>query len=243
MKISNKQRFYIPAFFIFILLTASALAFAAKPDDAAEGMTKGMSLWQLLVAGGSTMIFLGMVSVAATASVIYHFYYVTPERLTPPEFIENLLVLLEKKENEKALSVCKTQSNIVSAIAAKGIKKVPKGKAVVEEAVQYEGKEQIERLWQNLSYLGDMAVIAPMLGLLGTVLGMIEAFNYQAFKAGMVKPLPLAQGLAKAMITTAFGLIIAVPILVFYAYFRGRIARITQNTERAASEIVHSLNK
>jgi biopolymer transport protein ExbB len=88
-----------------------------------------------------------------------------------------------------------------------------------------------------------MAVIAPMLGLLGTILGMIQAFNYQAFKAGIVKPIPLAQGLAKAMITTAFGLIIAVPILAFYAYFRTRVSTITLNAERASSEMMQEIDR
>lgn len=189
------------------------------------------------------MIFLGILSVAAVASIIYHFQFVSSNRLTPRDFTENLLFLLEKKEIAKAISVCKSQDNMISAIALCGLTKLDKGKAVVEEAIQFEGKTQIEKLWQNLSYLGDIAVIAPMLGLLGTILGMIEAFNYQAFKAGIIKPVILAQGLSKAMITTAFGLIIAVPVLILYSYFRGRISTITSNAERAASEVLTSLTK
>ena len=75
------------------------------------------------------------------------------------------------------------------------------------------------------------------------VLGMIQAFNYQAFSSGIVKPILLAQGLAKAMITTAAGLIIAVPILVLYAYFRGRVITITSNAERASAEILHAMTQ
>lgn len=225
-----------------IFLSLSPVVFAAEGIGAVVAKS-GMSLWDLMVAGGWTMIFLGMCSVAGLASVIYHFRAVTPERLTPPDFTENLLFLLEKKEYDKALSVCRQQDNLVSGIALKGLIKLDRGRSVVEEAIQYEGKARIEKLWQNLSYLGDIAVIAPMLGLLGTILGMIEAFNYQSFKAGIVQPVSLAQGLAKAMITTAFGLIIAVPILVFYAYFRGRISRITSNAERASAEIVHAIGK
>ena len=86
-------------------------------------------------------------------------------------------------------------------------------------------------------------MIAPMLGLLGTILGMIDAFNYQAFKSGIIKPIALAQGLAKAMITTAFGLMIAVPVLVFYTYFRSRISTITSTAERASSEMIQTITK
>ncbi|HXV18540.1 MAG TPA: MotA/TolQ/ExbB proton channel family protein [Candidatus Omnitrophota bacterium] len=200
---------------------------------------KGMTLWQLITAGGSVMIFLGILSVAATASIIYHFMNITPEKLAPQDFTENLLSLIEKKEYDKAVSLCSQQPNLISAIALKGLKKISKGAAVVEEAVLHEGRAHIAKLWKNLGYLGDMAVIAPMIGLLGTVLGMIQAFNFVAFQTGVVKPVLLAQGLAKAMITTAFGLIIAIPVMAFYTYFRGRVGEISQSAERTSSEIVH----
>lgn len=245
----RKSRFYAYSGILILILTLffGYNAFAAKVEAGAQQAMaiadKSMTLWEIIIAGGTCMIFLGILSIAATASIIYHFKYVTPEKLTPRDFTENLLSLLERKEFDKALSLSKQQENIISAIALKGLQKMPKGKSVVEEAIQYEGKSKIEKMWQNLSYLGDIAVIAPMLGLLGTILGMIDAFNYQAFKAGIIKPVALAQGLAKAMITTAFGLLIAVPVLVFYSYFRSRISSITSNAERAGSEITHSLTK
>ena len=232
---------------VFLSLTALSLlagsGFAAEAVSAVgpKAGNPSASLWDLIVSGGICMIFLGMMSVAATALVIYHFRFVTLKRLTPPDFTENLLFLLEKKEYEKAVSVCRQQENMISAIALRGLQKMSKGKAVVEEAIQYEGRARIERLWQNLTYLGDIAVIAPLLGLLGTILGIIEAFGY--FKASTIHPSVLTGGLAKAMVNTVFGLIIAVPCLVFYAYFRGRLSHITTNAERASSEIVQAVTK
>lgn len=229
-----------------LCLGLAGMALAASQNAAAPAggiQNQAMTLWQLIEAGGLVMIFLGLISVAALALIIYHFRFVTVDRLVPRDFTENILSLLEKKEFEKARSVCQQQENMISAITLKGLEKLPKGKSVVEEAVQAEGKSRIERIWQNLSYLGDMAVVAQMLGLLGTILGMIDAFNFQAFKAGIIKPVILAQGLAKAMITTAFGLIIAVPVLILYSYFRGRISTITSSAERVASEITHNLTR
>lgn len=247
MKKSFSKRFYVLLGLLFLFSGFATQALSAKAaDTAAAGpglADKTMSLWQLMVAGGSVMIFLGVLSVLAVASILYHFKYVTVERLTPPDFIENLLSLVERKEHEKAVAVCRQQHNMIAEIVLKGLTKLSKGKTVVEEAIQYEGKARTEKLWLNLSYLGDIAVIAPMLGLLGTVLGMIQAFNYQAFKAGVVRPIPLAQGLAKAMITTAFGLVIAVFVLAFYSYFRGRISTITTTTERVSTEVLHTLTK
>ena len=226
--------------FLMILSVSliSTVVFAAPPGPAPE---KAATLWELLVSGGVCMIFLAMLSIGAVALVIHHFRNVVPDKLTPPDFIENLLMLLEKKEYEKAVSVCRQQENLVSAIALKGLQKISKGKAVVEEAIQYEGKARLEQLWQNLTYLGDIAVVAPLLGLLGTILGIIEAFGY--FKASTISPGVLTGGLAKAMVNTVFGLVIAVPSLVFFAYFRGRLSHVTTNAERAASEIVHAMTK
>lgn len=223
---------------VLSVFLVSSVVFAAVPGPVPE---KAATLWELVVSGGVCMIFLAALSVAMLALVIHHFRSVIPAKLTPPDFIENLLFLLEKKEYEKAVSICRTQDNLISAIALKGLQKMSKGKAVVEEAVQYEGKARLEQLWQNLTYLGDIAVIAPLLGLLGTILGIIEAFGY--FKASSIAPGVLTGGLAKAMVNTVTGLIIAVPSLVFYAFFRGRLSHISTNAERAASEIVHAMTK
>ena len=223
------------------LITGAAFAANAISSVKQAAPSQAMTVWTLVMSGGVSVFFLALVSVAATASVIYHFKYITPEKLTPQDFTENLLFLLEKKEYEKAVSVCRQQENMISTIALKGLQKISRGKAVIEQTIQYEGKKRIEKMWQNLTYLGDIAVIAPMLGLLGTILGMIDAFNF--FKAGTMHPGLLTQGLAKAMVNTAFGLIIAVPSLIFYSYFRGRVSAITSNAETAASEIIQTMAK
>ena len=223
--------------------TTAGTSLAADPAaQAGTGVAKqAATLWDLIASGGVVMIFLGILSVAAVAVIIYQFRTVVPKVLTPPDFIENLLFLLEKKEYEKAVSVCRQQENMISSIALQGLQKMSKGKSVVEEAVQNEGKARLEALWQNLTYLGDIAVVAPLLGLLGTILGIIEAFGY--FKATSIHPSVLTAGLAKAMVNTVFGLSIAVPCLIFYSFFRGRLTHVTTNAERATSEIVQAMTR
>ena len=228
--------------FLPALLSGSQAAFAAARNVApAAAPGKAQTAWHLVASGGPVVFFLFLLSVAALASVIYHFQSVKEEVLVPRDFTENLLSLLERKEYQKAVSLCKQQENLVSAVALKGLSKISQGKAVAESAIQYEGKARIEKLWQNLTYMGDIAVIAPMLGLLGTILGMIESFNF--FKAGTIHPGLLTQGLAKAMINTALGLVVAVPCLIFYSYFRGKISAITSKAEMAASEIAQAITK
>ena len=210
----------------------------ASPGGLAE--TSG-TLWQLIASGGTCMIFLGIMSVAATALVIYHFQNVRPEKLVPRDRIHDLVGLFKKKEYGKATSVCRQQTNLISAIALKGLEKISESKDAAREAMENEGKLQIERLWRNLTYLSDISMIAPMLGLLGTIFGMIDAFHY--FKAEAIHPVVLTQGLAKAMINTAAGLVITVPSLVFYSYFRGQVSMITSTAETVVSELEHIITK
>src|SRR5262249_8098382 len=151
----------------FIALGLAVAARAATPAAApAPGsiQDQATSLWQLLVAGGWCMILQGFLSVGAIALVIYHLKNIKVEKLVPPDFCENLFVLLEKKEYEKALSVSRQQENLVSAIAVSVLPRISRGKmtpAQIEAAVQVEGKSHVEKLWQNLTYLGDIAVVAP----------------------------------------------------------------------------------
>ncbi len=233
-----------------ILMTFSALAavpaHAAAAAPARGGLQESVtSLWELIMAGGSSMILQGFLSVVAVAFIIYHFRFVKMEKLLPHDFIENLFLLLERKEYEKAMSVSKTQQNMASAIALSVLPRLQKGSKMtpgqIESLVQVEGRTQTEKLWQNLTYLGDVAVVAPLVGLLGTVIGMINAFHF--FKAGTVHPGVLTQGLAKAMVNTVAGLIVAIICLMFYSYFRGKISAIVSRAEAVASEMTQVLSR
>ncbi len=232
------------SFFLAVLFSSHAWAATAVPPPPANSLQDQVtSLWQLIVAGGVCMIFQGMLSVAGLALIIYHFKNVTVEKLIPADFCENLFSLLEKKEYDKAVSVCKQQENLASAMSLSVLNRLSRGKVTppqVESIVQVEGKSHIEKLWQHLAYLGDIAVVSPLVGLLGTVLGMINAFHY--FKSGSIHPAVLTQGLAKAMINTVFGLIVAVLCLVFYSYFRGKVSAVTTKAETFASRLTQVLS-
>ena len=237
-------------FFILVIAAAIGLmwvlqgyaADVAKYIPDAEVAEKGLSLWQIMKAGGEIMIVLSLLSIAALALVIYYLMTIKKDKIIPEEFLENVTALLEKKEFYKVKKSCQDNPNFISGILSTGLNKIESGKYVMEEAMQNEGRRQIAGLWQKLSYLGDIAVISPMVGLLGTVLGMIQAFNVIAFQTGAVKPILLAGGISKAMVTTAAGLIIAIPAMIFYAFFRGRIQDISSHSEGVASELLQVLS-
>jgi biopolymer transport protein ExbB len=211
------------------------------PDMEAE--TAGMTLWQMIVAGGGVMVVLAFLSVAALSLVVYYFMTLKKEKLLPQHFIDKVINLLETGRVNEALSISETGDSMASRVFLAGISRVTKGPVIVREAIEDEGKREVDGLWRKLSYLGDIAAIAPMVGLLGTVLGMMQAFNVIAFQAGAVKPVLLASGISKAMVTTAGGLIIAIPAMMFYAYFRGVVETAAARLENVATELCHLLAK
>ena len=100
------------------------------------------------------------------------------------------------------------------------------------------GRSEFTLLQQSVKHLADIGVIAPMLGLLGTVLGMIKAFLMVAFQTGMVRDIMIAGGISQALVTTAAGLIVGIPAMAFYFYFRSRLQRIGIEAENIAPEFL-----
>ena len=211
--------------------------------DAFQQAKEGMTLWETIKAGGSMMVVLGGLSVAAVASIIYNFSLLNPRKLVPAAFSEDIIKKLDEGRIEVARSLCRRQNNIIAGIVKAGLDKRHRGVMFAREAMDNYARKEINRLWQNISYLGDIASVAPLVGLLGTVLGMIQAFNVVAFQSALVKPMLLAGGISKAMITTAGGLIIAIPAMLFHAFFKGKIIAIAETVETYNADIMKIMEK
>lgn len=228
-----------------ILVLAASLVLGTKGFadlepyiDTVERAEAGMTLWQMIKSGGICMVILGFISVALVAFVIYFFLYLKESRLAPLEFGQDAVSKLAGKKFNLLREICTERENIISKVILAGLDKAEKGPEGSREAAEVAAKNEISKLWESLSYLADMAAIAPLVGLLGTVLGMMQAFNTIAFQSAVVKPIVLAGGVSKAMVTTAAGLTIAIPAMIFYALFRSRILKITAEIEAVTSEIV-----
>jgi biopolymer transport protein ExbB len=115
--------------------------------------------------------------------------------------------------------------------------------ALLKEIIEGEGTRQASIVQNQTQYLLDIAVIAPMCGLLGTVLGMLQAFNVVALDVAKAKPMMLAAGVTKALITTVAGLMVAIPAMIAYAYFRGRVSKLTSGLEAASADVLTLLVK
>ena len=245
-----KYKFSAGAFGLLILL-ACFIQYPSFADNSApaspamssapvsvEVIHKDVTLWRLIQAGGGTMLLLGLLSVVATAIIIYDFMSLKAELLAPPKFTEELITKLESRDEKAVRSMCAGQPNIIAAIAMAGLDRRAKGKLVAREAMENAARKEVTKLWQNISYLGDIATIAPLLGLLGTVLGMIQAFNVISYAGTNLKPIMLVGGISKALVTTAAGLVIAIPVLSFYSYFRGRVQDTSDQVETYATDIM-----
>jgi len=194
----------------------------------------GMTLYDLLYAGGWVMIVLGFLSVLAVALVIYYSIALREKRLMPKDTLMQIRLYMRDRRYEDVARLCRRSKGMFCKIILAGIAREaenPEGVAATMEAV---GRREAESMMRRVRYLSEIATLAPLLGLLGTVLGMINAFNFIAFDISAVKPVALASAIAQALITTAAGLILAIPCMGFFFYFRGKLqSRIGQMEELA----------
>lgn len=234
----------------FFILMIVSLASASTPAGApvsgvmpATGGHESTTLWQLIKSGGWSMIVLGLLSMVAMALIVYDFMTLKPEVKAPQRFFEDLIERIESGDLKSAQQLCRRHDNILSSIALAGLERTIKGRVIVREAMENAGRKEVSKLWQNISYLGDIATIAPLMGLLGTVLGMIQAFNVISYAGASLKPIMLVGGISKALVTTAAGLIIAVPVLSVYSYFRGIVQEISDRVEMYSTDIMKMIEE
>lgn len=203
-----------------------------------EASKAGMSLWDTIQSGGLIMWVLCGLSVVAVTIICYLFLHLNASKLVPRDFTEKLIEQLEGGHENTIRESCKNESNAVVRIIMAGLNKKKRGMIFAKEAMENQVKREIGELWQGISYLADIAAVAPLIGLLGTVLGMIQAFNVIAFQEAVVKPILLAGGVSKAMVTTAGGLVVAIPVMLFYTYFRGKVQGISHEIETYGTDII-----
>jgi biopolymer transport protein ExbB len=241
MRVSLKKNFVLGVFFaLFLIIYFNTYSYAQ--DAIAEG-GKGLTFWQLVFNGGWVMLVVGLLSILTLTLVIDLFFKIRPAKMISFEYVENLRLALKEKDLKKAMSISQEQSNCLSEVIMAGLKKTGQSLKTVQDSMMEAGVKAVAKIEQKINYLSAIATIAPMLGLLGTVLGMIQAFNVIAYEAGLGKPTALAGGIAQAMITTAFGLIVAIPAMAFHFYFKGAMDKILSDIENIATDISLFLGK
>ena len=151
------------------------------------------------------------------------------------------LLSLKAGEIQGAYHMCLERDEILARVLAAGLKKAGHDRFVIQEAMESEGERSAAALWQRITYLNNIGTTAPLLGLLGTVWGMMNAFGAIAFDAAQVKGITMAYSVSMAMITTAGGLVLAIPAMGIYYFLRGRVIRIIADVEEQASVFLELL--
>ncbi len=182
----------------------------------------GAMMWGLLI--------LAILGLAIIIERIYSLYFKL--KGNPKKIVDELHNIIENQGTDEAITYLGNVKSPVAKVFAAGLEKVDKGRGVVEEAMARAGTTEFAFLDRGMIYLTAVATLAPILGFLGTVTGMIKAFAAIA-AAGEVEPSLVASGISEALITTATGLIIAAPVALFYAFFADRINSYTRNTDEA----------
>ncbi|MFG0317000.1 MAG: MotA/TolQ/ExbB proton channel family protein [Planctomycetota bacterium JB042] len=204
-----------------------------------SGEPAGMqSLRDMVLNGGPLMIPLALCSVVALAYIIERSIRLRGGRLGSKRFGRTLLDAVTGDGPGAGLRLCDEHDSPQARILGAGLKRNGAPVLEVEKAVEDAGAREVRRLSANLKPLVVVAMISPLLGLLGTVWGMIEAFSTIALKDGLGKPEQLASGISQALVTTAAGLAIAIPTQAAYYYFKGKIDRFVHATEDLYLRIV-----
>ncbi len=165
-------------------------------------------------------------------------------RVIPRPFVKRFFEHLEegKLDPKAALKLCEENGSPIASIFAHGVRKWGKSSVEVEQAIIDGGERQVSQLRNHLRVINGTATISPLLGLLGTVIGMIEAFNQISTKAAMGKSEELAAGIGLALLTTAVGLFIAIPAMIIYMYLSGRVDALVIEMDGLAQTLVDSIS-
>lgn len=180
-------------------------------------------------------------SILFLAILIERLYHYHRAQIDANELISGIRDILRKKEIAEAVSICDNTPGPVAHIVEAGILKHDRPREEIKETIGDAALHEIPRLEKNLNVLATIAHISPLLGLLGTVLGMIGAFQEIQRESGMVNAAGLAGGIWEALITTAAGLCVAIPAYVAYNYLVSRVGALVLDMEKSATEVVDLL--
>ncbi|MBM4142006.1 MAG: MotA/TolQ/ExbB proton channel family protein [Lentisphaerae bacterium] len=227
----------------------AATAGGARAEEAtapagASGRTT-MNLREIVASGGSLMYVLAGMSVLAVAMIVYFFIVLRAGQVVPRALRRELMDKLRTGNVDDARRACEYRPSPLAAVclaAIDHVRDIPQtDPMLLKDVVEGEGQRQSETMQGQAQYLLDIAVVAPMVGLLGTVLGMLRAFNGIALEIDRAKPVVLAAGVSQALVTTVFGLIVGIPAMAFYAYFRRRASKLVSQLEVASTEVLTAL--
>ncbi|HOX44845.1 MAG TPA: MotA/TolQ/ExbB proton channel family protein [Myxococcota bacterium] len=198
-------------------------------------------MWDVIVRGGIMMAPILLGSVLALAIVVERLWSLQRSRVLPAAFLESMQRLLTEGRREEALTACRQAPSALALVLAAGLENSSRPRAEIVEALEIAGRREAARLSRWVGALGAIAALEPLMGLLGTVLGLIAAFQSVEQLKVIGNPSIVAAGVWQALITTAAGLFVAIPAYALYRYLRARVSALTLELEDGAFLLVQRL--
>lgn len=225
-----RARFSGPSLFAgcaAILLASTAWAQEAGAAAATTQPATNMPLIELFIKGGIFMYPLAACSIVAVAIIFERFLSLRRSQVIPKNFMKGLRGITRdlRQDRQRALDYCRQKDSPIARMLAAGIKRLPRGFAAAEKAIEDAGGNEALKLRRNMRFLYAIGSVATLLGLIGTIYGMIKAFQAAA-AAGVGRINELSTGIYLAMVNTFSGLAVAIVVTIFYYFFIGRIERL-----------------
>jgi biopolymer transport protein ExbB len=222
-----------------------AVAKTAAAPGTAAGATpparENMLSWAIRASGPIGVFLLGL-SIYFTALVIRLFMEMRISEAVPALLVDKLEGAIRDKKFQDAYDVCKDNDSFLARLVRAGIANLPNGRTEARDAMQTTSEEIVTSMEMKISYLAIIGTLGPMIGLVGTIWGMIMSFQEIATAAGaQPRPEKVAEGISTALFITLEGVSLAVPAIFFFAFFRNRIAQMTMEASRVADRTINSL--
>ena len=203
-------------------------------------------MWSMIQKGGPLMYLIILCSIMAFAVLLERLYHLYRARINTNKFMEEIVNVLRRNRIMEALDICDKTPGPIANILKAGIMKHDRSRPEIREAIEETALYEVPRLEKNLGVLATVAHITPLLGLLGTVIGMVRAFQVIQDKATLLQPVnpgDLAGGIWEALITTVAGLAVAIPTYVVYNYLVSRVNGFVLDMEKSATDLVNILTQ
>jgi biopolymer transport protein ExbB len=193
-------------------------------------------LFEIIKAAGWPIWFLLFTSIVAVALIIERLITLRRSRILPPGLLENVLAVYRRQGVTQEMLTRLSADSPLGQVLAAGLRNVKSSRYVMKEAIEEAGRAVTHELERFLTTLGTIASISPLMGLFGTVVGMIEIFGSQAPTGN--NPQALAHGISVALYNTGFGLVIAIPAMIFYRHFRALVDSFVVEMEQQAAKLI-----
>jgi len=203
-------------------------------------------VFELIQKGGPVMYPIILCSIIAFAIIMERLYHLYKAKIDTKDFMNNIDITIKRNRIAEAIKICEKTPGPIAHIVKAGVMKHDRSRQEIRESIEDAGHQEVPMLEKHISLLATIAHVSPLLGLLGTVTGMVKAFQIIQEKSASFNPVSpgdLAGGIWEALLTTVAGLIVAIPTVVAYNYLVNRVDEFVLEMERSATEVTNILTQ